>query len=104
MAWGIDFKTDVYLSRQSYSSKGEVEDKINEISDDITNCESKIKMYAIATPKDIVSGENSEDIFNYINEEVLNLLELHEELIAERVRLNLYLEYLNDGGTIVKGE
>mgnify|MGYP001298660873 CR=1 FL=1 len=104
MSWGIEFQTDIYLSRQEYKTKYEVEDRIKELSNDITDCESKLKMYAIATPKDIVHAENAEDIFDYINQEVLTLLEWYEELIIDRFKLNLYLEYLDEGGEIKKNE
>lgn len=104
MGWGIDFNSDIFLSRQSYSSKGEVEDKINEISESIADCESKLKMYAIATPKDVVSTEDSENIVNFLNNEILELLEEHEDLIIDRFKLNLYLEFLNEGGIIEKDE
>jgi len=104
MGWGIDFNSDIFLSRQSYSSKGEVEDKITEISESIADCESRLKMYAIATPKDIVPTEDSVDILNFLNCEVRELLEEHEDLVIYRFKLNLYLEYLNEGGIIEKDE
>jgi len=104
MGWGIEFKSDIFLSRQSYSSKSEVEDKISEISESIVDCESKLKMLAIATPKDIVSTEDSGDMINFFNDEVLGLVEELEELTVNRFKLNLYLEYLNEGGTIIINE
>ena len=104
MTWGIEFKSDIYLSRQSYLSKGDVEDKIEELSDNITDCESKLKMYAIATPKDIVSTEDSENIAYYLSNEINELLEEYRELIINRFKLDRYLDYLNDGGIIIKSE
>lgn len=104
MGWGIDFNSDIFLSRQSYSSKGEVEDRINEISKSITDCENLLMMYASATPKDVVSTEDSENIVNFLNNKILELLEEHEDLIIDRFKLNLYLEFLNEGGIIEKDE
>lgn len=106
MAWGIEFKTDIYLLKQSFLTKKELEDTINELNIKINDCESKLLMFAIATPKDIVlidkDDSSPEIIFNYINDKTLSLLELHEELIINRFKLNLYLEYLNEGNEIIK--
>ena len=53
MSWGIDFNTDIYLSHQSYTSKLDVRDKINELEEEINEHKSTLKMYAASTPKDI---------------------------------------------------
>lgn len=104
MGWGIEFKTEIFLSRQSYSSKSEVEDKIDEIDQTISDFKSEIKMYAASTPKDIVSFENSEDTVNWLNIRINDLFELIEDHLFQRYQLSLYLEYLNDGGEIIKSE
>jgi hypothetical protein len=104
MSWGIEFKTDIYLSRQSYSSKGEVEDRITEIDKLIHDCEAELKMYASSTPKDIVPPDSSEETVNWLNIRINETLEILQEHLIERYRLVLYLEYLNDGGEIVKSE
>jgi hypothetical protein len=104
MSWGINFKTDIYLSRQSYSSKGEVEDRIAEIDKAIYDWEAELKMYASSTPKDIVPPDDSEDTVNWLNIRINEVLETYQEYLIERYRLDLYLEYLNDGGEIIKAE
>jgi hypothetical protein len=96
MGWGVNFNADIYLSHQSYSSKYEVEEKIKNISETITEYETKLKMFAIATPRDIVSIENSENILEFINEEIVALIELYEESVIQRYQLMLFLEYLED--------
>jgi len=104
MGWGIEFKADIYLSRQSYSSKGEVEDKISEFDKEINNCEAELKMFAAANPKDIVPPDSVEDQILWLNNEINQTLEVYRELLMERYRLYLYLDYLNEGGEIVKSE
>jgi len=104
MSWGIDFKADIYLSRQSYSTKYEVEDKISEMNKIITDCESELKMFASATPKDIVPPDYSEEQINWLSNQIAEILEMNQEYLLERYRLTLYLEYLNDGGEIIKSE
>ena len=104
MSWGINFISDIYLSRQSYSSKGEVEDRISELDKEIINCEATLKMYASANPKDIVPPDSIEDQIFWLNHQINETLESYQELLMDRYRVYLYLEYLNDGGEIVKSD
>ena len=104
MSWGIEFKADIYLSRQSYSSKDDVEDKIREIDKELNNCEAELKMYASANPKDIVPPDFVEEQVNWLNNRVNETLELYQDLLVYRHQLELYLAYLNDGGEIIKAE
>jgi predicted DNA-binding protein YlxM (UPF0122 family) len=104
MSWGIYFKPEIYLSRQSYSSKGEVEDRINEINKEINNCEAELKMFASANPKDIVPPDSIEEQIFWLNDQINGSLDVYKELLADRHNLELYLEYLDDGGEIVKSE
>ena len=46
MGWGTDFKTDIYLNRQVFVSKLEVDDKISELNQKIEDDKSLLKMYA----------------------------------------------------------
>jgi hypothetical protein len=94
MTWGTDFNTDIFLSRQSYSSKFEVEDKINELNELINNCEAQIKMYVSSTPKDITPPDFSEEQINWLNNQINEHLEMYREYLLERYRLELYLEHL----------
>lgn len=109
MGWGIEFKTDVYLSRQSYSSKIDVEDKISELTTEIKDLEASLKMYAASTPRDIIfrsedAADEVDDAISYINLRVTEFLEFYRESVVDRHKLQLYLEYLNDGNEIVKSE
>ena len=94
MAWGTDFKADIFLSRQSYTTKYEVQDKIKFTDELITDCEKKLQMYASATPKDIISGENLENCIDWLNHEITDVLDCYRESILERYRLELYLDFM----------
>jgi len=96
MGWGTDFKADVYLNRQTFSSKFEVEDKIEDLSKSINDNESILKMYASSTPSAIVPEDLKEDTIGWLNNEINMILDtLHEEII-EKYNLKLYLEYLEE--------
>ena len=96
MSWGIDFKADIFLSRQDYPTKHSVEDRIKELDDLISGCEAKLKMYASATPKDIISSDDSEDPIYWISSHIDEELEMYREYLINRYNLDLYLEYLTE--------
>ena len=96
MGWGIEFKTDVYLSRQSYASKHEVLDRIDEINTDINEMDTRLYMYAASTPRDVVVGQDVEDAVSWTHVTLQPLLEEYKEQIYNRTLLGLYVDYLTE--------
>jgi hypothetical protein len=94
MGWGITFNAEIYLSRQEYSTKYAIEDKIKEIEESINNHEATLKMYASATPKDIVPEEFSEEPISWLNIQINEVLEIFKEDLIQKYQLGLYLEHL----------
>lgn len=97
MTWGTDFKGDIFLSRQEYPTKHSVESRIKELDELIGECEAKLKMYASATPKDIIPSDDSEDPIFWIGARIDEELEMYREYLINRYNLDLYLEYLTEG-------
>jgi len=100
MSWGTDFKTDIFLSHQSFISKYDVELKIKELDELISKLESNMKMFASANPKDIIPNDWNDEPINWLSNEIEDIFELYRESIVNRYNSNLYLDYLNDGGEI----
>jgi len=96
MPWGIDFKADIFLSRQNYPTKHSVEDRIEELDELISECEAKLKMYASSTPKDIIPTDDSEDPIYWIGARIDEELEAYREYVINRYNLDLYLYYLTE--------
>lgn len=96
MGYGIDFKADIFLSRQDYPTKHSVTDRIEELSELIGECEAKLKMYASATPKDIIQSDDSEDPIYWISSRIDEELEMYREYLINRYNLDLYLDYLTE--------
>ena len=95
MAWGIDFTTDIYLSRQEYNKNTYlVEDAIKECQEEIDNAKTQIKMLGASTPKDITPTD--QDPLYYISSEMENSFETIEEQCVKMYKLVLYLEYLQE--------
>lgn len=96
MSWGIEFQTEIYLSRQEYKTKYCVEDRIKELDELINECEAMLKMYASATPKDIIPADYSEEQISWLNNQINEQLEMYREYLLDRYRLKLYLDYLEE--------
>jgi len=57
--WGTQFKTDIFIKRETFSSIYELNDKIEEIESDINDYEKELIALGASTPKDIVPSDNS---------------------------------------------
>ena len=98
MGWGIDFNSDIYLSRQDYSENIYlVEEKINELEKENQVSKEKILMYAASTPKDVImQTEESTDILLNIQLEINEIFEYIRENIEQILKLTYYKEYLEN--------
>ena len=99
MGWGTAFKTEVNISREHYLSIRDVKDRLLAIEEDLSEVKNRLMMLAASTPKDII---NEEDIITVIHEDVKGLLEEAGGLSEKRLKLILFIEYLEDGGDLKK--
>lgn len=96
MGYGTAFNVEIYLSRQIFNSKYELEQKIEENKKWISNNISKLKMFAAANPRDIVDPEWKEEPVNWLNNQIDDIIESIEEFSFENYRLEMYLDYINE--------
>jgi len=94
MGWGINFKTNIYLSRQNFSNKFEVINKIKGNDEIIKKHEDIFKMFASSTPKNIIPDDWNEQPIDWLNNSITDELINYNELIIENYNLSLYLNYL----------
>lgn len=98
MGWGIDFTADIYLNKQSYSNKHEVEDKIKEINEDIQIAKEHLFLL-VGGSTSLVSDEFKNDKAIYLHSQVSDILNELENCIVQRKLLYLYLDYLENNKT-----
>lgn len=96
MGWGIDFKADVYLSRQTYSSRLDVEGRIVALNEDINDIETRLQMYASSTPRDIITEQDVDDSVSWLQFTLKTIFDEYQELLYNRTLLGLYVEYLTE--------
>ena len=96
MGWGTAFKTEIYLSKQIFTRKWEVEEKIEENKKWISDNISKLKMFSAANPRDIIDPEWKEEPINWLSNQIDDIMESINEYLFENYRLGMYLEYIDE--------
>ena len=102
MGWGTSFKTEIYLSKQIFSNVFELENKIEENEKSIEDAKKRIQMFVSASPRDIIDPEWKEQPIDWLVNSTEGWFEAIQDAIGENIRLNLYLDYINEesGGKI----
>lgn len=96
MAWGIDFKADIFLNRETYSNISELKDAIYDSEKELQEIRDRIYMLTSSRPKDIVPEEWKDDVLTYLQTEVNRLFEEYDSMSEILLKRKLYLEYLKD--------
>ena len=95
MGWGIDFTANIYLNKQSYSNKHDVEDKIEDLNEDIQRSKEHLFLL-VGGGTSLVSEEFKDDKTIYLHSQVTEILNEMEDCIVQRKLLYLYLDYLEN--------
>jgi len=100
MGYGTTFTADIYLNRQIFESRWELDEKVKELEKFIEMSKQELLALAVSTPKDVIA-EKSEDGYpqNPI-EEVLRktreTFEWMEDNYRELNKLYQFQEYLDE--------
>jgi hypothetical protein len=95
MGWGTDFRTNIFISKQTFGSKDDIEMKLAELDETINDIESQIKMYASATPKDIMPDDWKDEPINWLGIRLEELFVSYQEALIERFKTTLYQDYID---------
>lgn len=100
MGWGTSFKVDIYLSRQVFNSKYELDERVKELEGYIESAKRELTAYAVATPRDIIAEKDESGyIQNPIDEllrKVHETFEWMEDNYRDLNRLYQYQQYLEE--------
>ena len=91
MGFGTYLYTDIYFSRETYNSKHQVEDALEEVRDRIKWAKEKLTKLAFMTePNKFCVNEESPD--TYLDNELRYAFEEFEEAVIADYKLNLLLD------------
>ena len=94
MGWGTSFKADIYLSRQVFNSKDELDERIKELEEYIESATRELTAYAVATPRDIIAEKDESGYLqNPINEILRKVHETFEWMEDNYKDLNKLYQY-----------
>lgn len=92
MSYGTDFTADIFLNRQVYENKAQVESVIEDCEQTINVLERQLYLMAVSNVREITPKD--EEPLLWITANVDGILsELSDEVI-KRYQLGLYLEFL----------
>lgn len=100
MGYGTLFTTEVYLNRQIFSSKYELEDRIKELEGYIESAKRELTAFAVSTPKDVIAEKNEDDYvenpIDHILRRTAEIFEWMEDNYRELNKLYQFQEYLDE--------
>jgi hypothetical protein len=104
MGWGTSFKAEIYLNRQIFNSKFELDERIKEVKEYIESAKRELTAYAVATPRDIIAEKDESGYIQNPIDEVLRKVhetfEWMEDNYRDLNRLYQYQQYLEENPDI----
>ena len=93
MSWSTELFCNISYNKETFNSRGEVEDRISELDRNIETCKKVIRDMALMTePSKFISKDSDESPYCFVTGQVEDNLELLEEYTIERWKLSLLLE------------
>ena len=94
MGWGTSFTTEVYINRQVFNSKDELNERIKELEGYIESAKQELTALAVATPRDIIAEKDESGyIQNPIDEVLRKVHEIFEWMENNYRDLNKLYQY-----------
>jgi hypothetical protein len=96
MSFGTEFNADIYISRKMFTSIAEVQDYRDELKEEIVHYKSKLLMYVVSNPKDIIPDKWNEEPIRWLQDESLEILGVIEDNLNLLFKIDHLLEYLKE--------
>ena len=100
MGWGTSFTTEVYINRQVFNSKDELNERIKELEGYIESAKQELTALAVSTPKDVIAEKDESGYIQNPIDEVLRktreIFEWMEDNYRDLNRLYQYQQYLEE--------
>lgn len=100
MGYGTLFTTEIYLNRQIFSSRYELDIRVKELEDMIGSAKKELTAFAVGTPKDIITEKNEDGYVEHPIDQILRrtgeTFGWMEDNYRELNRLYQFQEYLDE--------
>jgi len=100
MGYGTAFTTEIYLNRQIFQNRYELDEKIKEIEGFIESSKRELTALAVSTPKDVMAEKDSdgyvENPIDQILRRTAEIFEWMEDNYRDLNRLYQFQQYLDE--------
>jgi len=97
MSWSTELFCNITFNRETFNSKYEVEDRIEDLDNYIEHCESILKELAVVTePNKMFNIDEDNNPIDIIRNEVKSTLKELQESYIDRYKLRLLLSNWNN--------
>ena len=100
MGYGTAFTTEIYLNRQIFQNRYELDEKIKEVEGYIESAKQELTALAVSTPKDVIAEKDESGYPQNPIDEVLRktreIFEWMEDNYSDLNRLYQYQQYLDE--------
>lgn len=100
MGFGTAFTTEIYLNRQIFQNRYELDEKIKEIEGFIESSKRELTALAVSTPKDVMAEKDSdgyvENPIDQILRRTAEIFEWMEDNYRDLNRLYQFQQYLDE--------
>jgi len=108
MGWGTSFTADVYLSRQVFQNRYELDERVKELEEYINSAKQELTALAVATPRDIIAEKNEDGYVQNPIDEILRKTRENFEWMEDNYialhRLYQFQQYLDENPDVELGK
>ena len=105
MGYGTTFTADIYLNRQIFDSRYELDIRVQELEDMIESAKRELTAFAVGTPKDFMAEKNEDGYVENPIDQILRrtreIFEWMEDNYRELNRLYQFQEYLDENPDVL---
>ena len=100
MGFGTSFTADIYLNRQIFESRWELDERVKELEGFIESAKQELTALAVATPRDVIAEKDESGYPQNPIDEVLRktreIFEWMEDNYRDLHKLYQFQEYLDE--------
>jgi len=104
MGYGTAFTTEIYLNRQLFENRYQLDERIKELEGYIESSKRELTALAVATPKDIIAEKDDsgypQNPFDEVLRRTSEIFEFMEENYRDLNKLYQYQQYLDENPNV----